>query len=96
MTTAFVPPGLTSLVQSLDTAVNGPSKKLLQEKADVYIEKLENEGRMSNSWAIKDRRIMAIIIVARAWKRLRGDLDLIKQSFVQRGISIHPDGMKIT
>jgi hypothetical protein len=82
MTTALIPPGLTSLVQPLDTAVTGPFKKLLQEEADVYIENLENEGRITNFWAIKDRRIMAIIIVARAWERLRGDLDLIKQSFV--------------
>jgi hypothetical protein len=53
MTTAFIPPGLTSLVQRLDTAVNGPFKKPLQEAADVHMEELENEDRMPNSWSIK-------------------------------------------
>jgi hypothetical protein len=92
ITTAFIPSGLTNLVQPLDTAVNGPFKKLLQKEADVCLEELENEGRLPNSWAVKDRRIMATIIVARAWERLKEDLDLIKQSFLQCGISIHPDG----
>jgi hypothetical protein len=35
---------------------------------------------------------MATVIVARAWERLRGDFGLIKQAFIQCGISIHPDG----
>jgi hypothetical protein len=91
MTIALIPPGLASLVQSLYTAVNDPFKKLLQKEVNVYIEKLENEAKMPNSWAVKDRRKVATIIVVRAWKRLRGGLDLIKQSFVQCGISIHPD-----
>jgi hypothetical protein len=82
MTTAPIPPGLTSLVQPLDTAVNGPFKKLLQEEADIYIEKLENEDRMPNSWAIKDRREMATVIVARAWERLKSNLTLIQQAFI--------------
>jgi hypothetical protein len=35
---------------------------------------------------------MAIIIVARAWDRLRANTDLIKQSFLHCGIFIHPSG----
>jgi hypothetical protein len=79
-------------VQPLDTAVDGPFKKLLQEEADVYMKELETEESMADSWALKDRRIMTTVIVAQAWERLRADLDLIKQAFVQCGISIHPDG----
>jgi hypothetical protein len=66
ITIALIPPGLTNLVQPLDTAVNGPFKKLLQKKANIYLEEPENERRLPNSWAVKDRRIMATIIVTRA------------------------------
>jgi hypothetical protein len=92
MTTALIPPGLTSMVQPLDTAVNGTFKKLLQEEADIYMEELEIEEKIPDSWAIKDRRTMATVIVARAWERLRVDHGLIKQSLVQCGISINTDG----
>jgi hypothetical protein len=92
MTTALISPGLISLVQPLDTAVNGLFKKLLQEAADVYMEELEKEDWMPKSWTIRNRREMATVIVARAWERLRGDAGLIKQAFIQCGISIHPDG----
>jgi hypothetical protein len=78
MTTALIPPGLTSLLQLLDTAVNGPFKQLLQEEADIYICELVNTGKMPDSWTLKDRRKMAIIIVGRAWKRLQKDPKLIK------------------
>jgi hypothetical protein len=40
MLTALISPGLTSYLQPLDTAVNGPFKKLLQQAADEYIKKL--------------------------------------------------------
>jgi hypothetical protein len=42
----WIPPGLTSHLQPLDTAVNGPFKKLLQQAADEYIEQLESEERL--------------------------------------------------
>jgi hypothetical protein len=50
-----------------DTAVNGTFEKLLQEEADVYMKELETEERMPDFWALKDRRIMAIIV---GWQRL--------------------------
>jgi hypothetical protein len=46
MLTAFIPPGLTSYLQPLDTAVNRPFKKLLQQTTDEYIERLEKEKRL--------------------------------------------------
>jgi hypothetical protein len=35
---------------------------------------------------------MATAVVARAWDRLRKDVDLIKRAFLRCGISIHPGG----
>jgi hypothetical protein len=92
MTTALIPPGLTSFVQPLDTAVNGPFKKLLQEAADVYMEQLEETETMPEPWTLRNRREMATIIVGEAWDRLRKDSKMIKQAFLQYGISIHSDG----
>jgi hypothetical protein len=64
--TALIPPGLTSHLQPLNTAINGPFKKLLQQAADEYIEQLKNEKRLPKIWLINDRRVMAIYIVAMA------------------------------
>jgi hypothetical protein len=71
MTTALIPPGLTSLLQPLDTAVNGPFKQLLQEEADIYVCELIDSGKMPDSWTLRDRREMATVIVGRAWERLQ-------------------------
>jgi hypothetical protein len=92
MLTALIPPGLTSHLQPLDTAVNGPFKKLLQQAADEYIERLEKEERLPEFWSVKDRRIMATHIVAIAWAHLSADKELIRKAFLNCGIFIHPDG----
>jgi hypothetical protein len=92
MTTALIPSGLISLVQPLDTAVNGPFKQLLQEEADIYVCKLVDTGKMPDPWTLKNRRKMATVIVGRAWERLQKDPNLIKRAFLHYGISIHPDG----
>jgi hypothetical protein len=64
MLTALIPPELTGYLQPLNTAVNGPFKKLLQQAADEYIEQLEREKKLPEFWLIKDRRIIATHIVA--------------------------------
>jgi hypothetical protein len=92
--TAFIPPGLISHLQPLDTAVNGPFKKLLQQAADEYIEQLESEKSLPEVWSVDDRRIMAIHIVAIAWAHLSADKKLIRKAFFNYGIFIYPDGRK--
>jgi hypothetical protein len=66
MLIALIPPGLTSYFQPLDTAVNSPFKKLLQQATDEYIKQLERKERLPEFWSVRDRRIMAIHIVAMA------------------------------
>jgi hypothetical protein len=85
-------PGLTSLVQPLDTAVNGPFKQFLQGEADTYVFELSDTGKLPNPRTLRDRRKMATVIVGRAWERLQADPALIERAFLHRGISIHPDG----
>jgi hypothetical protein len=46
MLTALIPPEVTGYFQPLNTAVNGPFKKLLQQAADEYIEQLERKKRL--------------------------------------------------
>jgi hypothetical protein len=44
VTTAMIPPGLISLLQPLDIAINGPFKQWLRDEADLYTQKREDEG----------------------------------------------------
>jgi hypothetical protein len=94
MLTALIPPGLKSHLQPLDTAVNGPFKKLLQQAADEYIEQLESEERLPEVWSIADRRIMAAHIVVIAWAHLSADRELIRKAFLNCGIFIYFDARK--
>jgi hypothetical protein len=64
MLTAPIPPEFTSYLQTLNTAINGSFKKLLQLAADEYIKQLEKEEHLPNVWLIKDRRIIATHIMA--------------------------------
>ena len=41
VTCAFIPPGCTSLVQPLDTAIYGPFKQWLREETDEYVAQRE-------------------------------------------------------
>jgi hypothetical protein len=67
---------------------------VLQQTADEYIEQLESERRLPEVWSIGDRRVIATHIVAIAWAHLSADRELIRRTFLNCGISIHPDGRK--
>jgi hypothetical protein len=56
VTTAMIPPGLTSSLQPLDTAINGPFKRWLRDEADLYTQKREDEGK--TEWTVREKRIM--------------------------------------
>jgi hypothetical protein len=92
MLIAFIPPRLISHLQPLNTAINGPFKKLLQQAANKYIEQLESEKRLPEVWSIADRPVMVIHIVAMAWAHLSANKELVRKAFFNCGISIHPDG----
>ncbi len=96
VTIALIPPGLTSLLQPLDTAIDGPLKVWLKEYADLYIAEWERE-HPGRKWTIGDKRVMTTFIVAKAVKRLQEEAgDMIRHAFKQTGISIRPDGVEVT
>ncbi|RYP24437.1 hypothetical protein DL765_000457 [Monosporascus sp. GIB2] len=96
ITTALIPPGCTSLLQPLDTAINGPFKDWLAEFADGYIAKKEDQHLQQQggpmAWSVSDRRIMTTHIVQQAWERLYGREFLVQKAFRKCGISIRPNG----
>ncbi|RFU34110.1 hypothetical protein B7463_g2199, partial [Scytalidium lignicola] len=92
ITTALIPPGCTSFLQPLDTAVNGPFKQWLREESDQYMESIESE-HPNFKWSTSDKRITTTHIVAKAAQRLEQEKrEMVAQSFIQCGISIRPDG----
>ncbi|RYO84901.1 hypothetical protein DL766_009945 [Monosporascus sp. MC13-8B] len=96
ITTALIPPGCTSLLQPLDTAINGPFKQWLAEFASRYIAKKEDHHFQQHGrpmvWSVSDRRIMTTHIIQQAWERLHRREFLVQKAFRECGISIRPDG----
>ncbi|KAM5357374.1 hypothetical protein ACJZ2D_016337 [Fusarium nematophilum] len=90
ITPAPIPPGLTSMLQSLDTAINRPFKDWLREETELYIE--EREKRGLTEWTVSEKRIMTTWVVARAMERLRNRPDLVEKAFIDCGITVRPDG----
>jgi hypothetical protein len=89
---AMIPPGLISLLQPLDTAINGPFKKQLQIQSEAYLDRLEETGGIPDKWTIRHRREMATVVGAEAWEAVAANDELIQKAFLNCGISIHSDG----
>lgn len=88
--TALIPPGCTSLLQPLDTAVNAAFKVWLREATDEYLEKFDPD--FTKVWSTSERRVMTTWVVSKAAAKLASRPDLVKKAFVECGISISPNG----
>ncbi|KAM4062954.1 DDE superfamily endonuclease [Hirsutella rhossiliensis] len=88
--TALIPPGCTSLLQPLDTAINRPLKDWLRDATDEYVS--EREARGLTMWSIREKRIMTTFVVASAVRTLESRAELVQKAFLNCGISIRPDG----
>ena len=88
----LIPPGCTSILQPLDTAVNKPFKQWLQEATDQYIEAIE-ANQPNFKWTTSNKCIMTTFIVTTAAKHFQEEKkELVQRAFIQCKISIRPDG----
>jgi hypothetical protein len=54
----MVPPRHTSLLQPLDTHINGLFKILLKEETELYVDTREERLGYVEKWAISEKRVM--------------------------------------
>jgi hypothetical protein len=76
---ALIPPGCTSLLQPLDTAVNRPFKTWLCDAIEEYVARREAEGKVD--WSVRDKRIMTTWVVAAACKKLVERRKIVQDAF---------------
>lgn len=80
-----VPAGCTSAVQPLDTHINKAFKNLMKQKTEQLL-----YSRNSETVELHELRLITLQAVEWAWAQIPADL--IEKSFIQCGITIHPDG----
>jgi hypothetical protein len=66
----MVPPRHTSLLQPLDTHINGLFKTLLKEETELYVDAREERLGCVEKWAISEKRVMSTHTVFNALERL--------------------------
>lgn len=84
---AMIPPGLTGLLQPLDTHINKVMKQFMKEETEIYVDNREDEMGIVEKWSVSQKRVMCTHVVARAWERLCNDKSqVVIKSFKDTGI----------
>lgn len=89
---AMIPPGLTGLLQQLDTHINSIFKEILEEETEKYVDAREERVGCVEKWSIADKRIMTTHTVFHALERVKKEkVDVTIKSFRDTGIYMAPD-----
>ena len=87
----LIPPGCTSLVQSLDVVSNAPFKHLIDDQATSHMQENLNDY-VHGSFSAKQHRILVTTWIGEVWEKTCANKDMVVRGFRKCGIPLAIDG----
>ena len=89
-TPAFIPAGLTNILQPLDVSYNAPFKERVESTAAQHMEENLNKY-LNGKFTAGERRVLLTKWVGDAWEELSGKKEIAVRAFKKCGISTAAD-----